>query len=130
MLTNISAKSKLLGLACAFLVAFVACTQDPSADSAEGSSQSADTTGVRLSPAAKAALAQVGIVSLNEDLLRRLDTDRSNTVSVEEITVWLDTLRSSQCGGTSTSSSGGSSSGSSGSSSGNTSSGGSSCVES
>jgi hypothetical protein len=130
MLTNISATSKLLVIASAFLLAFVACAQDPSADSAEGSSEAADTTGVRLSPAAKAALAQIGIVSLDADLLRRLDTDKSNTVSLEEISVWLDTLRSSQCGGTSSSSSGGSSSGSSGSSSGNTSSGGSSCVES
>jgi hypothetical protein len=131
MLTNISATSKLLGIASAFLLAFVACTQDPSADGAEGSSQAASTTGVRLSPEAKAALEQVGIVSLNEDLLRRLDTDRSNTLSVEEISVWLDALRSSECGGTSSSSSGGSSSGSSGSSSGNTSSGGTdSCVES
>jgi len=136
MLTNISTPSKLVGFASAFLLAFVACTQDPSADSAEGSSQSASTTGVRLSAAAKGALEQVGIVSLNEDLLRRLDTDKSNTLSLEEISVWLDALRSSQCGGTSSSSSGGSSSGSSGSSSGNTSSstsssgGTDSCVES
>jgi hypothetical protein len=131
MLTNISATSKLLGIASAFLLAFVACAQDPSVDSAEGSSQSASTTGVRLSPAAQGALAQVGIVSLNEDLVKRLDTDKSNTVSVEEISVWLDALRSSECDGASSSSSGGSSSGTSGSSGGNTSSGGvDSCVES
>lgn len=121
-------RSELLGIAGALVLVLGACTHDPSAGEAEAASGQALTSGVRLSPAASAALEQLGIAALTADQLKRLDTDHSGTLSVDEVSVWLDAVRSSNCGGSSSSSSGGTSSG--GSSGDDTGGGGSSCVES
>ena len=79
-----------------FAAGLLACSQQVDADGS-ANSEEALSAQTKLAPSAKAALEDVGIASLTQAQLKKLDTDKSKTVSFEEGSVWLDAIGSSKC---------------------------------